>query len=490
MSIFKSTKIVLWPKKDIVDIYLNQKDNNSYSFNLNLWEERTAAELVPLTEFFKDHPKEVLCCLSDEVTITKSFIYDTKIEKIDKKEVKALAESSITFPLDPDYIDFELDQSLPDKTIIRAHLTNAEKLKVLQKNLAAAGLTVTRYETISELIAHSISSFYTSDYFLIYQASATEYFLMLAKASAVYLTAKLKGAAPDLQKIINYSPLYFQKVTSKLFVPQGSTIEPKSTAAMEVTPYQSSQIAASLNQPLNLPLPVLGFLLKPSVAVPKTAIIKDTQLPNNAPMENKKNILPLILVFVITAAIASLVLWMVTRRSASQQVETPTSDVTATPEPTVETPTDTPVPTLAAVSKTLKIQVQNATDINGQAAKVKAELVALGFKSVSVGNAKAKATQNQIGLKSTSESAGPYFQQQLPGFTDAALTNLKDNSTYDVVVIIGTDLSQFTSSITPAVATTVAPTKAVTKKVTPTPTKATAKTTVTPTGTVAPTTTP
>ena len=384
MSLFKSTKIVVWPKKESVEIYLSQKDNNSFSFNLNLWEERTVTELLPLTEFFKNHSKEILCCLSDEITVTKSFIYDTKTETIDKKEIKALAENTITFPIDPEYIDFELDQSLPEKTIIRAKITNSEKFKILQKNLTAAGLVVTRADTVSQLITKVISSFYTQDYFLIYQTSATDTFLILAKASAVYLTTKLKGNAPDLQKIINYSPLYFQKVTAKLFVPQEATIEPKSTTPMEKTPYQATQLATNLSQPLNMPLPVLGMLLEHSVPTPKTAIIKDTQLPK-APMENKKTILPIILVFVITAAVASLVLYMVTRRSTNQQVETPTSD-TIVPEPTVEVPTTTPVPTLAAVSKSIKIQVLNATDINGQAAKMKAELVALGFTSVTVGN--------------------------------------------------------------------------------------------------------
>ena len=164
-------------------------------------------------------------------------------------------------------------------------------------------------------------------------------------------------------------------------------------------------------------------------------------------METKKNVLPIIIVFIVTAAIASAILWFVTKRSASNTpIETPISDVTPTAEVAQTTlPTSAPVPTATAVSKKIKIEVLNATDINGQAAKVKAELATLGFTSVTVGNSSEKATENEIRLKAASSSSSAYFKQNLKSFEDAKITTLK-TGTYDVVIVIGSDLGSGSTS--------------------------------------------
>lgn len=461
MPLFSAPKVVIWPKKETLDIYLGKKDNNSFSFNINLWQERTDTELLPLIDFFKNNPKEVFCCLPDDVTITKSFIYDSKTDSIDKKEIKALAESSVNFTIDPDFIDFTLDQNLADKTIIRAKISDAAKLVNLQKNLTKLALTVLQYETVSQLIALVVTSFYKDDYFFVYPSSTGELFLILAKGQLVYLTTKLKGTSPELQKIFNYAPLYFQKNTTKIFTPQDTPFEVKSNTPMEPTSYQAVQIVTSLNQPPSLPIPVVGFLLSNNSITPKPVIIKSDQSETTKTMEPKKNILPIIIVFIITAIIASAILWFITNRSSNNPIETPMSDLTPTPELIDTVPTDVPVlPTLADVSKKLKIEVLNATDINGQAAKVKSELTALGFTSVTVGNSTQNSTQNEIRLKAANNSAAGFFQQKLASFSDATITELDDSSTYDVVIVIGVDLAD-SKSVTVTATSTPAPTSAI-----------------------------
>jgi hypothetical protein len=160
-------------------------------------------------------------------------------------------------------------------------------------------------------------------------------------------------------------------------------------------------------------------------------------------MSNKKNILPLIAVFVFTAALASVIIWFVLNRNSSTNLENPSNNNQETVVPTSEAlPTDTPTPTPAEISKTIKLQVLNATDINGQAATLKEKLSTLGFKNIAVGNSKEKLTTNKIQLKPSQASAQAYFESALGSYFPATFTtDLKESSTYDVVLMIGTDLS-------------------------------------------------
>ena len=194
-------------------------------------------------------------------------------------------------------------------------------------------------------------------------------------------------------------------------------------------------------------------------------------------MDNKKNILPFIAVFVVTAAIASIIIYLVISKNNSTVVDTPLVDA-GTPTESAPTPTAEPLPTVAEISKTLKLQVLNATEINGQAAVLKEKLTALGFTSVAVGNSKDKLTANAIKIKSTDKTSSAYFTEQLAGFFDATVSSdLAATSTYDVVFYIGTKLDATTS----ATATTTTAPKAT---VAPTATKSATKTTVTPTAKV------
>ncbi|MDD2225167.1 MAG: LytR C-terminal domain-containing protein, partial [Candidatus Shapirobacteria bacterium] len=286
-----------------------------------------------------------------------------------------------------------------------------------------------------------------------------------------------KGPSLDIQKIINYSNFYFSNITQKIYVPEGRDLEIITTTQMDKTLYSESQIAQSLSKASNLPLPVLGEMTS-SVLINADIIVSPNNISSSSTkMENKKrNILPIIAVFIFTAALASVGAWFVLNKN-SGEVASPTGTSEETSQPTVApTATATPKPTIAEIEKDIKIQILNATEINGQAATLKAKLVALGFKNINVGNAKETATENSIQVKSASTSA--YFESKLSSDFPATYTeDLKSSSTYDAVFTIGTDLSSMSSSTTSTSdeETTPTVTKTVTKSVTPTVTKAATK---------------
>ena len=242
---------------------------------------------------------------------------------------------------------------------------------------------------------------------------------------------------------------------------------------MDKTIYNESQIAQNLSKASNLPLPVLGEM---TTSVSHNTDIIRPQTNISSPikkMENKKrNLLPIIAAFVFTAALASVIIWVVLNRNTSE-IETPTDTNQSEITETVISPTETPepTPTIAEIKKDIKIQILNATDINGQAATLKAKLVALGFENISVGNAKETATENSVQVKSASTSA--YFESKLITDFPATYTEeLKSSSTYDAVFVIGTDLSKTSSSTSSSTKATATPTKAASSSAKTTPVEA------------------
>jgi len=460
MSLFRKPLVVLWPKDKSVDVFLDRSENNTISLDVDLWKEQTDTDLLPLVSFLKQNQSDTCSVLiPDDIVLTKSFIYDTKIENVEVKEVIGLAESFVRFKIDPEEINYNLVQTA-DKTIVQARIYDKTKHQHLRANLIRLGLKSFTEYPVSEAISKTIPSASDLGYFLIYPLNSSEYTLILSKNNSVYLTANLKGPSLDIQKIVNYSSLYFSQKITKLYLPSDRELEINSTTPMDKIAYTDFQIAASLKKSSNLPLPVVGLLMS---SHPPAVIIKptDNNLTNNN-MEEKKNILPIIAVFVFTASLASIIIWFILNRSDNPDTLSPNSG-SLTPTPMSEVlPTDTPVPSIAAINKSLKIQVLNATDINGQAASLKGKLTTLGFTNITVGNTKEKLTENLIQLKSDLASNSAYFQSQLADYFVATITtDLKSNSTYDAVFTIGTDLSQKVST-TPSASVS-------TTKVTPTP---------------------
>ena len=457
MSLFSKPKLTLWPKSKTVELYIDRKENNTLSFDINLWQKCSDKDLESLSLYFKQNRFDsVSVLIPDDVVFTKSFTYDTKIETIDKKEVISLAASLVNFKIDPSALDYKITQ-VNDKTIIQSFIYDKPKLDQLKENLSVIGVKISQLTSVSTAISNTISSIYKQEFFLIYPLNDQEYTLLLSKNNSVYLTINLKGPSLDIQKVVNYSTFYFSSLTKKIYIPEGRDLEIITTTEMDKTVYNESQIAQSLSKASNLPLPVLGEI---STSTTHNTDIIGSPTNISSPKKNmenkKKNILPIIAVFIFTAALASIIIWVVLNRNTSE-IESPTdTDIIETNITPTEIPL--PTPTIAEISKTIKIQVLNATDINGQAATVKAMLTKLGFENVSVGNAKANATENSVQVKSATTSA--YFESALATDFPATYTeDLAKTATYDAVFTIGTDLStgaSATTKMTPTV--TKAPT--------------------------------
>lgn len=465
MSLFSKPKLILWPKSKTVELYIDRRENNTLSFDLNLWQKCSDKDLESLSLYVRQNKfSSVSVLIPDDIIFTKSFTYDTKIESIDKKEVIGLAASLVNFKIDPSALEYNLTQ-INDKTIIQCFIYDKPKLDQLKSNLEAIGVRINQLTPVSAAISNTISSIYKQEFFLIYPLNDQEYTLLLSKNNSVYLTINLKGPSLDIQKIVNYSNFYFSSITKKIYIPEDRDLEIITTTEMEKTPYTDSQIAQNLSKASNLPLPVLGEI---NTSVSHSDIIVPSINISSSPknMENqKKNILPIVAVFIFTAALASVIIWVVLNRN-NNGIESPSDNDNQEVTETTVSPTQipTPSPTIAEISKTIKIQVLNATDINGQAATLKAKLVALGFTNVAVGNASKNATANAVQVKSASTSA--YFQSKLAtDFPATYTTDLKSTATYDAVFTIGTDLS------TGAKTATATPTKSVTKAPTITPTE-------------------
>ncbi|MFA5827854.1 MAG: LytR C-terminal domain-containing protein [Candidatus Shapirobacteria bacterium] len=473
MSIFSKGKVVVWPKSQSLEIYHDKKENNTLSFDINLWTPQNDTDLQPFSLYVQQNGIESCVVLvPDDVVYTRSFIYDTQISQIDKKEVIGLAEGFIKFKIDPSSLEYKL---VPDtnKTVIQTTIYDKSKVDILISNLEKTGIKSCSVKTISSSISNAISTFFDKEYFILYPLNNSEYTLILSKAGSVYLTSNLKGSSLDIQKIINYSNLYFSGPTTKIYLPQNKEIEISSTTELEKTQYNESQISQNLGKPSNFPLPVLGVMISQSETKPAIITqVKDISSGKNK-MENKKNVLPIIAVFVVTAAAAAIIIYFILNRNISPQ-ETVVAEVTPTLTQSEMIPTETPIPTVAEISKKLKLQVLNATSISGQAATVKEMLTKLGFTDVTVGNSKETLSGNEVRIKTSLEGVKEYFGQNLSGKFDAEYSSeLKDSSNYDVIFVIGVDLSTSTASgetsPTPTEKVSVTPTTKASVTITPTP---------------------
>lgn len=442
MSLFSKPKVVLWPKKDSLEIYFDKTDNNTLSFETDLWQSQSEDSLKNLASFFqKNNISQVYVILDDTYVITKTFIYDSVITTLDPSEVITLAKDSVEFKISPEAVTFDLEPD-NERTLVRTRIFNQDKFLVLTSNLEKLGLKVLDYETLSSALAKLYTHFDSGEHFLFYPISAHDYLAILSNQGHVYLTSIIKKTLPELKKLLNYSQAFFGN--------------PKPTQYFPGENYNESEIAARFQKASNLPLPVLSFFVGNSK--PKTDIIKPTvpvidSTKIETPMENnKKNILPIIAVFLITILITSAIVWFILdQNNKNTEINTPTGETEIqTEEISSPVVTEAPTPTIAEISKATKIQVLNATEINGQAATLKAQLTNLGFTSVSTGNSAKKETTNQIQAKK--EIATDYFLQKIPQFSDSTVSELAATSSYDLIFIIGTDLkATSTPSASPSI---------------------------------------
>jgi len=471
MSLFSKPKVVIWPKNKSVEIYLNKKENNFFSLDIDLWVKQTEKDLEGLYLFLQQNKVTSFSVLiPDNIVVTKSFVYDTKIDSIDVKEVIGLASNAVDFDISPEYLNYSLIQG-EDKTIINALIFNKSKFEVLKENLLLLKSQIDNYTPVSTAISNVVSKVFLGEFFLVYPLNNNECTLLLSKNNQIYLTANFKKVNLDIQKTINYAQLYFSNPVKKIYYPESLDDEIITSTQVEKTSYNENQIVQNFGFPSNLPLPVVG-LIRDIIKAPKDNNL--TQVPK---MNNKKNLLPIIAVAIFSFAVVSFLVYFFFNKSKQDQLIDNTSlNQNITPTISQEVPTSAPTPTVAEIEKDIKIQVLNATDINGQAATLKAKLVALGFENVSTGNASTNATENSVQAKKATVSS--YFESSLSDFFPGEYTSdLKTTSNYDIIFTIGTNLSSTTKTATasPTKATTLTPSKTATAS----PTKA--STTVTPT---------
>jgi len=441
------SKTVFWPKAENLSIFTAKTEDNLISFEINLWQEQPESELARLATFLKGKKiSSASVLIDDSVVFTRSFVYDEKVTTVSVDEVVTLAKSSAPFEIIPSQVTYEL---IPqgEKTLIQARIFDQSKLAPLLKNLSALNLKLS-YFALSEALIKLFDHFYDKPYFIFYPLES-DYLVTLGYQGKVYLTSLIKKSLLDVKKIINYSHAYFGTPATKVFLP--SALESVfDVPDIEKSVYTDSQVVIDLKLPSNLPLPVAGII----------------QLP----MENKKNILPIIAVALFTAIIAAVIVWFALNQNSKPTEVTDPKVAMITPIPTdVLDVTPTPSIIVTEPSKSLKLQVLNATDISGQAAVIKEKLTKLGFTSVNIGNATETATANELRIKPTLSTSSAYFTSKVSDFATATVTDLKANSTYDVVFIIGTDLKTG-ATVTATPSKSLTPTKATTPTPKATPT--------------------
>lgn len=452
MALFSKPKVALWPKADGLDIYFNQDENNHLSFEIDLWQFQNEDSLKNLADFFKKRKvADIHVLLDDKYVVTKTFIYDSVVNHLNPEDVVTLAKDSVDFPISPESVTFDL-QSQDNRTLVRTSIFNQEKFHLLRDNLSKLGLNVLEYKTVSEAVINVFSQIDNGQYFFFYPSSTTEYLAVLAEKGEVYLTSTIKKTLPELKKLLNYAGAYFGNKEPLQYLPNEN--------------YRENEIVTRFQKPSDFPLPLLAFFaggkIKPAPAIIKTETVNT---PFTPPMEenNKKNLLPIIAVFLVTLIAASLIVWYVLNHNKSPEDglnnpggETQTEEISPVP---TDTQIETPTPTQAEVDKNIKIQVLNGTEINGQAATIKGELVKLGFTSIATGNSSSPATANKISTKASVPAS--YFAANLTSFQGADTDQLATSSSYDVVILIGTNLSGTSTA-------TATPTKTGTTSATPT----------------------
>ncbi len=447
--------MVIWPKSHTVDIYLDKKDNNHFSFEFDLWQPLSPQDIASLNNFFKGVKRSrTYLILSSDVYTVKSFVYESNIDSINKEEIIAMASPTVDFKIDPEYLTYKLEKN-DQKTIIRATFIDNQKIDIVKTNLSKLGIRLTDYQSISDLLVNVVTQFYQDEFCLLYPIDPPQYLFVLAQNNKIYLTDAIKSTSAELTKKINYSELYFDKPAQKLFTPPDLNQDLKLGPDISQNPFDESQISTKLGKSSNIPMPVLSFFDKNLIStLPTNPDIITVDKPINYQVKPEKNMeetkkkiktpLAIFLVFIVSLVLVSLGLWALINKP-NKDVVSPSSDQTTsediTPLVIEEEFTPTPVPTVT-LEKDLKIRVLNATEINGQAATVKTDLTDLGFTDVSTGNSTDDYTVNTVNYKPSLEGVPAYVKQNLASFTQAEFDdNLKETDTYDIIFIVGEKLS-------------------------------------------------
>ena len=53
MSLFSKPKVVFWPKDKSLGVYIDKKENNHFTLDINLWQENSEKDLEPLINYLQ-----------------------------------------------------------------------------------------------------------------------------------------------------------------------------------------------------------------------------------------------------------------------------------------------------------------------------------------------------------------------------------------------------------------------------------------------------
>lgn len=155
--------------------------------------------------------------------------------------------------------------------------------------------------------------------------------------------------------------------------------------------------------------------------------------------------LPLKEIFIfIGSFFLSFLIWMlISKMDVNWFKKQPDQPITITtrPSPSPQPLSPTTEPTPAIDKKTIKIKVLNGSGIAGKASDVKTVLTAHGYQEVLTANADTfdyTTTEIQI-KKEASDSASVIKADLKDNVTAPKITTLKDDTTADIIIIVGTD---------------------------------------------------
>ncbi|RLC35583.1 hypothetical protein DRH14_00550 [Candidatus Shapirobacteria bacterium] len=451
MFVLKHQKVVFWIQKKRLEVYFDKKETNHFSFETDLLTTLDSSQLENLSTFLIQHKvKKVDLLVNNNIVINKSFVYDSKIDKIDNKELMALAKDIANFEIDADFITYQLNHRSKD-TLIKTTIYDKQSLNNLFQNIYKLGLKIGLVTTVSQTISSLVSSFYKQEYFLLYKNSQSTYLSLLAKQKEMYLSLDIKNLDIDFPKAFNYSKLYFSTSPSFLFLDEHIDKNKSVFSKFELNILKQSEICANHQKASNIALAVLPLFSK-DFNFDNTDIIKSmiennnnsTPLNTNFPVNKKnkkKNTLVLISVFFATVLIVSFFLWFLLNKNKNENISNINPQQNSEQPSPIPTDTPLPTPTIKLPDFHKKLQVLNATDINGQAATLKKDLIKLGFETVTVGNSKKDVDKNVVHYKKSLGNISSYFKSNLPSFVCQTFEDdLEENSKYDIVFTIGEKL--------------------------------------------------
>jgi len=484
---FFGRKAIVWIQGASLSVFFLAKKPITASFNLKLDSDKKPEDLKSLSVFFKENKvKKVSILISEPLSGQQSFVYDASAEKISRKEVVDIAKNSFPFDIDNPYLQYHFHQK-SDKTVIRVTAVNQTKLENIQKNLQKLKVKILGFDLVSSSLAKVFSRFHSKPFIVLYGLDKKKTLVLIGHESRPYVSELKTGPSPKIQSTVNKIKMFFETgPLDKIFFQSGCLPDLKGDNKLHIVDFTSENIAQKLKFSKDLPLPVLGILLKLKKQLikikTKTMPVEEKSDPTpimvpekndkiNEPIKadeptktdepvkddeseeafkilaanqqdkfSKRKIITLAVVSaLVTVIVLALFLFKPFSKPVSEKQEEPMAQIapTATPELTA---TPTPSPEIFYEAKT---KVQNATSISGLAAVLVSNLDDLGFEDTTAANAAQKSDENTISCKEDYLITATFIQEALKETYPATLSaEIEEDAGYDIILTIGQNLEE------------------------------------------------